>query len=178
MQKLILFFVGASLLALAAPSAFERYRAGASSDDEMLEPAPSVVEASAPARKAAPSGRTTRIDAGPDGHFRTTARLNNRPEPVLVDTGATYVAVSEATARRLGVRLSAADFRHTARTANGSAPVALAKLDRVEIGRVSARNVDVMVMKGEALEVTLLGMSFLSKLKRVAVENDHLDLVE
>ena len=180
MHKLTLFFVGASLLALAAPSAFQRYRASESPGTEMLELPPAVIEAAVPSPVAptVPSGRTTRLEAGPDGHFRTRARLNGRAEDVLVDTGATYVAVSEATARRLGLHLRADDFRYSASTANGAAPVALARLARVEIGRVSARDVEVMVMKGDALGVTLLGMSFLSKLKRFAIENGRLDLVE
>ncbi len=64
-------------------------------------------------------GRSTRIAADERGHFIAKARLNGRPVDVLVDTGATLVAINESTARRIGLKLSAADFKYKVNTANG-----------------------------------------------------------
>ncbi|WP_062207275.1 TIGR02281 family clan AA aspartic protease [Aureimonas sp. AU12] len=174
MSKILNILTFGALLMLGFPSLYERYRADlVTGESEQLDPAPKAVEVAAP-----PSGRSLRLDADADGHFRAQARFNGRPEPVLVDTGATYVAVSDTTARRLGVRLSPADFRYTAETANGPMPVAMATIDRLSIGGVEVRDVEAMVAKGNGLGTTLLGMSFLKKLKRYGVENGRLTLVQ
>ncbi|WP_102961051.1 retropepsin-like aspartic protease family protein [Mangrovicella endophytica] len=184
MHKFLFVLAGASLLALTAPSVFERYREQlVDHEQEMIDPAPPVVEAAAPVTGApgaqpAPTSGTTRLTAGPDGHFRTDARLNGRTVPVLVDTGATYVALDEATARRLGIHVAPDDFRYSVQTANGTRPVALATIDRLEVGRVAVRNVEAVVSKGDDMPVTLLGMSFLKKLKRFGVEAGTLNLVQ
>ncbi|ALN71946.1 TIGR02281 family clan AA aspartic protease [Aureimonas sp. AU20] len=174
MTRLLGFAVFASIIALAFPSAFERYRASlsAASEAERLDPPAKVVEASLPV----PNGRVLRLRADPDGHFRAEARFDGRVEPVLVDTGATYVALSERTARRLGITVSPDKFTAVSETANGRVPVALATAKRIAIGSVEVRDVDVMVLKGEALSSTLLGMSFLKRLKSYSVTGDTLTL--
>ncbi len=186
MYKALALLAGASMLGLALPSVFDRYIA--EMRQEQTDTAVSqqrIVEAGVQANRtraqeAAPTygGRVAEIDIGPSGHFETTANLNGRPVHVLVDTGATYVAISERQARQLGLMLTVADFKHIARTANGENKVALALLDRVKIGSVEVRDVEVMVSKGDVLPVTLLGMSFLSKLKRFEVHADTLSLVQ
>ncbi|MFD2237905.1 retropepsin-like aspartic protease family protein [Aureimonas populi] len=174
MNKSLLLAGGASLLALAFPAAFQR-ASEAPPPEAPVEAAPALVEVASPA--AAP-GRSVRLQADGRGHFNAEARLNGRRETVLVDTGATFVAVNESAARRFGLSVSTADFRHRADTANGPIHVAMGRLDRVEIGLVSARNVEVMIARDEALSVTLLGMSFLNKLRRFEVEDGVLHLVE
>lgn len=176
MTRLLGFAVFASLIAMAFPSAFEKYRAqlGAAGEAERIDAPPRVVEAALP---AAASGRTLRLQADPDGHFRAQARFDGRAEPVLVDTGATYVALSERTARRLGIVVPLDAFTGTAETANGRMPVALARAKRIAIGPVEVRDVDVMVAKGDGLPTTLLGMSFLKQLKSFSVTGNTLTLV-
>ncbi|GGE09549.1 hypothetical protein GCM10011390_30800 [Aureimonas endophytica] len=174
MSRPLLLLAVASLVAVAFPSVFEDYRKhqAAESGPEMLDPPASVVTAAAP---VPPPGRAV-LPAGADGHFRASARLNNRPADVLVDTGATYVALNEATARRLGLVLPASAFRYKTKTANGEVPVALGTLDRVEIGNVMVRDVEVAVTKGDGLDTILLGMSFLKKLSRYEVAGGRLVL--
>lgn len=183
MQKYLVLLAGASMLAFLFPSAFERYRDRLREVEraETIE-APGTIEAAIPAPAAAsapaPAGRTARLEAGRDGHFRTEARLNGRAVDVLVDTGATYVSMNEATAQRLGLRLRPSDFRFKAQTANGQASVAVATLDRVRIGAVEIRDVETVVSRGSGLSTTLLGMSFLKKLKRFEVQSGRLNLVQ
>jgi aspartyl protease family protein len=175
--RFALLFFCAAVAGLAFPSAFDEYRAklAAESAAEALDAPAATVRASAPA--ASPPPGTASLVAGPDGHFRTEARINGRAVDVLVDTGATYVAMNEAEARRLGVAVAPADFRYESETANGRARVALATLDRVRIGTVEVRNVEVAVMKGDGLGGVLLGMSFMGKLKRYDVAAGRLNLV-
>jgi aspartyl protease family protein len=123
-------------------------------------------------------GRSTRIAADARGHFIAKARLNGRPVDVLVDTGATLVAINESTARRIGLKLSATDFKYKVNTANGQTMAAAANIGEIEIGRVIAHDVQASVLKDSALEGILLGMSFLNKLKRVEVAGGQLVLTQ
>ena len=56
-------------------------------------------------------------------------------------------------------------------TANGTIKAARARLDRVEVGGLVVRDVDAMVLPDEALSENLLGLSFLSKLRRFEYAN-------
>jgi aspartyl protease family protein len=123
-------------------------------------------------------GRSTRIAADSRGHFIARARLNGRPLDVLVDTGATLVAINESTARRIGLKLSAADFKYPVNTANGQTMAAAAVIGEIEIGRVIAHDIKASVLKDSALDGILLGMSFLNQLKRVEVSNGSLVLTQ
>lgn len=124
----------------------------------------------------APSGRRVRLDADARGHFRADFRLNGRTVPAMVDTGATVVAINRSTARRIGLSLAASDFSLAVETANGRTRAAGAVIDRLEIGRIELRDVPAMVLDDEALSGTLIGMSFLARLKRFQVENGALTL--
>lgn len=174
MHNHLILLVVASVAALAAPSLFERYQARMSTGQtEALDRGPDVVEAAAPA-PALP--RETRIAADWSGHFRTDAVMNGRAIPVIVDTGASLVALDEATARRLGISPAAGDFRHPVQTANGVGMSARARIDVISLGNVSVRNVDALVIRDAALPQALLGMSFLTRLKGYSVEDGRLTL--
>ncbi|MGI9351725.1 MAG: retropepsin-like aspartic protease family protein [Rhizobiaceae bacterium] len=121
-------------------------------------------------------GRKTRIKMDPSGHFVTAAKMNGRRVEVLVDTGATTVAINKSTARRLGILLKPSDFKHRVNTANGTTKAAAVVIDRIEIGRVRVKNVRAAVLSDRALDNTLLGMSFLGQLKGFEVKNRQLIL--
>jgi aspartyl protease family protein len=112
------------------------------------------------------------------GHFVAEARLNGRKAEVLVDTGATLVAINESTARNLGIRLKPSDFVYKVRTANGITEAARAEIEEIEIGRVRVRNVQASVSRDESLSVILLGMAFLQKLKKFEISNGELVLTQ
>lgn len=118
------------------------------------------------------------LPAGAGGHYQGDFKINGRPVQGMIDTGATYVAINESTARRLGISGSDLDYRYTTQTANGSSKVALVKLDRLEIGTIKVRDVDAVVSKDGALNTTLIGMSFLKKLKSYSAENGSLRLTQ
>jgi aspartyl protease family protein len=163
-----------SLLSVASygPAMFEKTLA------ETKTAAPARAKASAPASEAPLPGGKVRIESDGRGHFVAKARLNGRPMDVLVDTGATAIAINRSNARRLGIELAEKDFRHKVKTANGETSAALAVIDTVEIGKVRVDNVEAIVLADSDLAGTLLGMSFLSRLARFEVSGGALLLVQ
>jgi aspartyl protease family protein len=105
--------------------------------------------------------------AGSQGHYFATLDINGRPVDVMVDTGATMVALTHEDARKAGLHLRPSDFTQTVQTANGEARFAPVVLDRVSIGNITVRDVSAAVAEPGRLKVTLLGMSFLGRLQRV-----------
>jgi aspartyl protease family protein len=130
------------------------------------------------ANSPAHGGRIVELRAGAYGHFHTGAEINGRPISVLVDTGASMVALTYEDARAAGLYVRDADFTHRVSTANGMARVAPVTIDRVSIGDITVRNVPGAVLEAGKLETTLLGMSFLSRLQRVDMRSGMLVLQE
>ncbi len=122
--------------------------------------------------------RIAEVDADRRGHFIASARMNGRRMDVLVDTGATLVAINESTARRIGIRLKPADFKYRVRTANGITKAAAATIDEIQIGRIIVRDVRASVSKDSSLSTVLLGMSFLNKLKKFEINSGTLVLMQ
>lgn len=141
------------------------------------ERAPQAVALRPAAQQApAPSGRKARIPADVTGHFSADFRLNGRTVPAMVDTGASVVALNRTTARRIGIDVSDADFTGFATTANGRTRAAPAVIARIAVGRIELRDVPAIVLDDKALSDTLVGLSFLSRLKRYSVEGGALAL--
>jgi aspartyl protease family protein len=126
---------------------------------------------------AASSGQTV-LTMGPGGHYAGTFKMNGKPIQAMVDTGASLVAINVSTARRLGFSPAALDFSYGANTANGSIKAAHVVLDRIEVGSIRVRDVDAFVLKDEALSSTLIGMSFLQKLKSYSAGQRVMRLVQ
>lgn len=127
---------------------------------------------------ATPFAPIVEIEAGRHGHFRTEAEVNGRQIEVMVDTGATMVALSHEDAERAGIYLKRSDFTHSVNTANGVARVAPVTLDRVSIGDITVRNVPAAVAEPGRLRTSLLGMSFLGRLSRFDMRSGLLVLQE
>src|SRR5260370_23929541 len=122
----------------------------------------------------------TVVEAGPRsisiprdarGHFQTDGRIDGQRVDFMVDTGASLVALNEKSAARFGLRPSRSDYNATVTTANGTIKAARARLAMIDLGGIVVRDVDAMVLPDEALSENLLGLSFLSKLKRFEYAN-------
>jgi aspartyl protease family protein len=100
------------------------------------------------------------LKRGLDGHYRAEALINGQKVNVLVDTGATGVAISQAVADRL--QLKSVSAIRTA-TANGDAVGYLVRLESVKLGGLEANNVSASIALGLQGDV-LLGMSFLGRM--------------
>lgn len=94
------------------------------------------------------------------GHFVATGRINGEPVEFLLDTGATYVAVSADLAERLGLEASGSAWFNTA---NGRVRGDLTTLDEVSLGGFTAHQVRGSISPGMEGDVALLGMSFLNR---------------
>jgi aspartyl protease family protein len=127
--------------------------------------------ATAPAAAAPPASaqatRSVTLMRGEGGHFWTEVRIDGRRLELIVDTGASQIALRASDAARLGLHPVARDFNVRVATANGVTRAALVQLRRVEIGHITLRDLPALVHADEALGVNLLGMSFLSRLRWV-----------
>ncbi len=110
------------------------------------------------------SRQSVTLNADTRGHFVTMGSINGGSVRFLVDTGATFVSLPAAEARRLGIDYLRGQ-RGQMQTANGVATAYRVTLDSVRIGDIEVNNVDAVVSEGDALGVTLLGMSFLNRME-------------
>ena len=94
------------------------------------------------------------------GHYRAEAFINGIKTPVMVDTGATTVAISQALADKLGLKSTAAI---RTQTANGVTMSYMTRLSSVQLGGIIANDVAASISPGIGEEV-LLGMSFLGRM--------------
>ncbi|MDP6706216.1 MAG: TIGR02281 family clan AA aspartic protease [Alphaproteobacteria bacterium] len=129
-----------------------------------------------PHRGIAVGERAIALRAGRDGHFRLEALVNDRPVRFLVDTGATSVILSRDDAERLGYDLDRLRFTQRMETANGSVRGAPVRLDSVEIGALRLADLPAIVNEGEMRGSSLLGISFLKRLKSYEVRDGELVL--
>jgi aspartyl protease family protein len=147
-------------------------------DGSKVPPAPRAAPAvlAAPVMQPAPAAysRGVTLRRSDDGHFRTDARIDGRRLELVVDTGASAIALRASDAMRVGVRVMPRDFTINVATANGMTKAALVELGMVDVGGVVVRNVRALVHSDEALGVNLLGMTFLS---RVRWSHDHGKLI-
>jgi aspartyl protease family protein len=110
-----------------------------------------------------------------DGHFYVEADVNGARIRFLVDTGATYVALSPDDARSAGLRVFDSDYTAQSSTANGVTRVAPVTLRQVELDQLQLFDVPAVVLE-VPMPVSLLGMSFLSRLRGYETRNDELVL--
>jgi aspartyl protease family protein len=122
------------------------------------------------------SGRSLNIPRDARGHFQADGRIDGQRINFMVDTGASVVALNEKSAARFGLRPSRSDYNATVSTANGTIKAARTRLAMIELGGLVVRDVDALVLPDAALSENLLGMSFLSKLKRFEVANGKMVL--
>lgn len=146
---------------------------------EPATPAAPTVEAREPPMQslpvAAPIGNgfaSRELVRSPDGHFYADAQVNGAQVRFLIDTGASFVALTAADAQRAGI--APRTDRARAFGAGGEIEVMPVKIDRVALGPLAAANVDGAVI--DNLPVSLLGQSFLSRIGSVRIEGDRMVL--
>ncbi len=171
--RLIALAGGLAALALIVPELASNYLARQNDSAS-----PPLVSASATATASYASGKGVVIEADRTGQFIGTFRINGKPETGMVDTGASVIAINTSAARRFGIAVGSLSFNGRAQTANGVVEAAHVKLDRVEIGGISLKYVEAMVLPDKALPGTLVGMSFLSRLSSYRVEDGALHMVK
>jgi aspartyl protease family protein len=136
-------------------------------DNNSKTAAASAAIAAAPvsAGGAPSNSRSITLSRGNGGHFWVDARVDGRRLEMVVDTGATQIALRASDAARLGIHPTARDYAVKVATANGITRAALVQLRAVELGDIIVRDLPALVHPDESLGVNLLGMSFLSRLR-------------
>jgi aspartyl protease family protein len=114
------------------------------------------------------------LHASADGHFYANVTIDGVPMRLMVDTGASSIALSAEDARRIGIDPRSLDYVLPVTTANGPALAAGVTLDEVRLGDIVFERVAASVMPPGTLDRSLLGMSFLSRLSRFEIAGDHL----
>ena len=157
MKQIITWAIIACMAALVAPRLFLAKAARP----------PSVAQADAP------GGKITLLSDG-RGHYVANAFINGVPVAMLVDTGATMIALSADDAAKVGLKASGDRGQALVSTANGMTTVRRVVLDRIQIGPVDMRNLDAVVMGRGGSPMggsgpSLLGMNFLSRLSKYEV---------
>jgi aspartyl protease family protein len=110
------------------------------------------------------------------GEFIVPGTVNGRPVSFVFDTGASAVVLTAEDAAAAGLKFSRQDYSVDVTTANGATTSAPARLDRVAVGGIVERDVRALVARPGVLRQSLLGMSFLERLKSYAVEGGRLVL--
>lgn len=165
-------FFAIAIVLKPAPGLFGAGIAEVATEAEAAQPQQSTINPQTASRRA----RQAVLRADALGHFRAEASVDGRQLDFLVDTGATMVALDAATARRLNLRPEPGAPMIQVSTANGAIFVRPVRLREVRVGSVVVRDVEAVVVAEGALDGNLLGMTFLNRLRRYAVEGDQLVL--
>jgi aspartyl protease family protein len=133
--------------------------------DRQSPPVALAAQSEPPPATNGSNSRSVTLSRGNGGHFWTDARIDGRRLELVVDTGASTIALRASDAARLGIHPTARDYSVKVSTANGVTKAALVQLERVEIGDITVRNVPALEHADDSLGVNLLGMSFLSRIR-------------
>jgi aspartyl protease family protein len=115
-------------------------------------------------RYEASEPQVVRIPRDSRMQYQTTAVVNGRSMPVLVDTGANVVALNSTHARILGIDYSAGTPARV-ETASGTANAWYVTLRSVSVGGIGVDNVEATVVEGDFPSTILLGMTYLRHVK-------------
>ena len=108
-------------------------------------------------------GAPAQVLKGLDGHYWADALIEGRAVRMMVDTGASVVALTRHDAARLGLRLKPDDFSGTVITASGPVRAAPVELQTVAVAGARVERVQALVVE-HGLPHSLLGMSYLGRL--------------
>lgn len=111
-----------------------------------------------------------------DGHFTANVGVNGKEISMIVDTGASSIVLRPQDARKAGIDVKRLTYRVPVLTANGRTLAARVRLEEVAIGPLDRKKVDALVAQPGALSQSLLGMSFLSRLRSYEFSGDFLTL--
>ncbi len=123
-----------------------------------------------------PGERAVRIRRRGDGHFVASSSVNGQTVRMLVDTGASTVVLRPADAEKVGIDADTLTYSVAVNTANGMTYAAPVRLRSLAIGPVEIRDVDALVAKPGTLKESLLGMSFLRRLRSFDFSGEFLTL--
>lgn len=108
------------------------------------------------------------------GSFSVTTQVNGARVPMVLDTGASSVVLTQDAAKAAGLPLQMLSYTVNIETANGRARAAPVTLDRVAVGGIVEKSVPALIAQPGQLRTSLLGMSFINRLESWEVRGDQL----
>jgi aspartyl protease family protein len=109
-----------------------------------------------------------------NGHFYAEVEVNGVPIRMLVDTGASGIALSRDDARAAGIATSIGMNDVVGEGAGGSVHGDFVTIDRISFGSKSVEQMPALVLNGG--EQSLLGQSFLKQFASVEIHGDTMTL--
>ena len=115
------------------------------------------------------------IQKDADGHFWARAEVDGRLMRLLVDTGASQVALTATDAHALGLDPARMIYDHSVATASGATRAARVTLARLSVDGAEVEDVTALVVE-RGLATSLLGMSYLGRLHGFSADRETLTL--
>jgi aspartyl protease family protein len=140
---------------------------------ELREAADRVIAELMPGHVAS-HGRNVEVVRGHGGDFALAAHINGARVPMVLDTGASSIVLTQKAAKAAGLPIEVLDYSVNVETVNGRTRAAPITLDRVAVGSLTERAVPALVLQHGRLKNNLLGMSFLNRLESWDVRGDKL----
>jgi aspartyl protease family protein len=119
-------------------------------------------------------GTHVEVVRGQTGDFALAAHINGAKVPMVLDTGASSVVLTQSAAKAAGLPIEVLNYSVNVDTANGRTHAAPVMLDRLAVGGLVERSVPALVVQSAELKNNLLGMSFLNRLESWEVRGDRL----
>lgn len=159
--------IGVAFAAFATAQILARLGPNGAQTNQIIRAVPAGKTLSAPPVAQRPGRGEYTIVADKMGQYAADVEIDGSRIHMLVDTGASSVALSYEDAAAVGLYPAPSDYKYAVSTANGAAKVARVKLRQVRLGPLIVPDVDAFVGERGALGKSLLGMTFLSKLSRI-----------
>jgi aspartyl protease family protein len=121
-------------------------------------------------------GRNVQVVRTNSGDFAVAAHINGTKIPMVLDTGASSVVLTQEAAKAAGLPIEVLNYSVHMDTANGHTRAAPVTLDRLAVGGLTERAVPALVALPGQLKTNLLGMTFLNRLESWEVRGDTLRL--
>jgi aspartyl protease family protein len=119
-------------------------------------------------------GRDVEVVRGHSGDFALVAHINGARVPMVLDTGASSVVLTQKAAKAAGLPIELLEYSVNVDTVNGRTRAAPITLDRLAVGGLVEHAVPALVVQRGQLKNNLLGMSFLNRLESWEVRGDKL----
>ncbi len=119
-------------------------------------------------------GSTVELQRKENGHFYADVEINGTPVTMLVDTGATGIALSRDDARKAAIATSIGMNDVVGEGADGSVHGEYVTIDRIRLGSASANGLEAIVLNSG--EQSLLGQEFLARFDSVEIHGDTMVL--
>src|SRR5437868_21378 len=185
----LLIFIGGAVLALFRERVAEAFQAamfwvviglllalGYTYRHDLRDISERVLSELMPGRAVSRGGGTVEVTRGQRGEFQIVAEINGARISTVYDTGASAVVLTQEAAKAAGLPLDFLNYSVAVETANGRTRAAPVTLDRINVGGILELAVPALIAQPGQLRTSLLGMSFLNRLKSSEVRGDRLVL--